>query len=124
MNMPCKCGARQWHECPGEWEPGCDLGANEAHAAVVDDTALEAVLRRDPAVTIGRLRKRVAKLTQQRDHYKAKCERYAQVLDTARHLERGFETMQQHRAERERVKGLEARVREQAELIKRLTGAA
>ena len=32
MNITCKCGTRLWHECPGAWEPGCDLGANEAHA--------------------------------------------------------------------------------------------
>lgn len=27
----CYCGDRPRTECPGEWEPGCDLGANEAH---------------------------------------------------------------------------------------------
>lgn len=30
----CQCGDRPAAECPGEWEPGCDLGANEAHAKV------------------------------------------------------------------------------------------
>lgn len=28
----CFCGARDARACPGQWEPGCDLGANEAHA--------------------------------------------------------------------------------------------
>ena len=30
----CKCGVRAAAECHGEWEPGCDLGANEEHAVV------------------------------------------------------------------------------------------
>lgn len=28
----CACKDRPADQCPGEWEPGCDLGANEAHA--------------------------------------------------------------------------------------------
>lgn len=28
----CPCGDREASKCPGEWEPGCDLGANEQHA--------------------------------------------------------------------------------------------
>jgi hypothetical protein len=27
----CACGDRAADACPGEWEQGCDLGANEAH---------------------------------------------------------------------------------------------
>ncbi len=30
----CGCGYRPVSECPGEWEPGCDLGSNEDHAIV------------------------------------------------------------------------------------------
>ena len=30
----CQCGDRPAAECPGEWEPGCDLGANDAHVKV------------------------------------------------------------------------------------------
>lgn len=30
----CSCGVRPIGECPGEWEPGCDLGANELHVTV------------------------------------------------------------------------------------------
>ena len=50
-----------------------------AHVIAVDE-AVEAAARRNPFVTISRLRKRVDKLIQQRDHYKAKCERYAKAI--------------------------------------------
>lgn len=30
----CGCGDRPLSECPGEWEPGCDLGSNERYAVV------------------------------------------------------------------------------------------
>jgi hypothetical protein len=30
----CACKDRLLSKCPGEWEPGCDLGANEKHAQV------------------------------------------------------------------------------------------
>ena len=30
----CKCGDRGLSDCPGEWEPGCDLGNNERYAKV------------------------------------------------------------------------------------------
>ncbi len=33
----CACRDRFKHQCPGEWEPGCDLGANEKHIVIVDD---------------------------------------------------------------------------------------
>lgn len=32
LNMFCQCGHTLKTQCPGEWEPGCDLGANESHA--------------------------------------------------------------------------------------------
>ena len=32
----CKCGDRPADKCPGEWEPGCDLGENEEHAVVAE----------------------------------------------------------------------------------------
>ena len=32
----CSCGDRPADQCPGEWEPGCDLGANEKHAKVAE----------------------------------------------------------------------------------------
>ena len=30
----CHCNDRPADQCPGEWEPGCDLGANPAHVRV------------------------------------------------------------------------------------------
>lgn len=30
--MMCSCGDRLASECPGEWEPECDLGNNEKYA--------------------------------------------------------------------------------------------
>ena len=34
-NQPlCMCKDRPASECPGEWEQGCDLGANEKYVAV------------------------------------------------------------------------------------------
>ena len=32
----CACKDRFKHQCPGEWEQGCDLGANEKHVIVVE----------------------------------------------------------------------------------------
>lgn len=29
----CECKDRPLSQCPGTWEPGCDMGNNEAHAA-------------------------------------------------------------------------------------------
>jgi hypothetical protein len=36
----CMCKDRPAEECPGEWEPGCDLGNNEKYVEV-GDTPLE-----------------------------------------------------------------------------------
>ena len=32
----CPCGDRALKDCPGEWESGCDLGANEMYVGVTD----------------------------------------------------------------------------------------
>lgn len=32
IGQDCMCKDRALSACPGEWEPGCDLGANQAHA--------------------------------------------------------------------------------------------
>lgn len=37
MRVYCRCGARDVGDCPGAWEKGCDLGANEAHAQIAED---------------------------------------------------------------------------------------
>lgn len=39
----CPCKDRAAHLCPGEWEPGCDLGANEKFVRVVDIAGAESV---------------------------------------------------------------------------------
>lgn len=37
----CACGDRAADTCPGEWEPGCDLGNNAAHVRVHQTTPEE-----------------------------------------------------------------------------------
>jgi hypothetical protein len=37
----CACGDRDKNDCPGEWEPGCDLGNNPAHVLVHHQTPEE-----------------------------------------------------------------------------------
>lgn len=39
----CPCGDRDSSACPGQWEPGCDLGANDAHAVPAPPEAAEAL---------------------------------------------------------------------------------
>jgi hypothetical protein len=34
---PCPCGDRPNNQCPGEWEPGCDLGSNPEYAKRVPE---------------------------------------------------------------------------------------
>lgn len=51
----CHCGDRAADQCPGEWEPGCDLGANEAHVRVAPpeaEAALAAALARPAAQAV------------------------------------------------------------------------
>lgn len=38
---PCPCGDRPAAQCPGEWEPGCDLGNNPKYAKRVEMTPKE-----------------------------------------------------------------------------------
>lgn len=65
----------------------------------------------------GRLLKKIEKLKNQRDHHKQKHEYYAKVISMQPYLERRFETYTEMKQERERVKGLEKRVKEQEQLI-------
>ena len=37
----CMCKDRALSACPGEWEPGCDLGNNPAHVRVANRAACE-----------------------------------------------------------------------------------
>jgi flagellar biosynthesis chaperone FliJ len=73
-----------------------------------------------PDVTVGRLQKRIAKLQQQRDHFRHQCEVYREVMQMHPHLEYSHKRWAEERAERERVRGLEDRIKEQAALIKQL----
>ena len=65
----------------------------------------------------GRLLKKIEKLKNQRDHHKQKHEYYAKVISMQPYLERRFETYAEMKQERERVKALENRVKEQEQLI-------
>ena len=71
-------------------------------------------------VIIGRLRKRIVKLMEQRDEYKNQLIHYREVLDHHPFIEREYKTYNERIKERERVKALETRVKEQEELIKLL----
>lgn len=42
----CPCGEKYKHQCPGEWEQGCDLGANEKHVMVAPDITLNDYIKR------------------------------------------------------------------------------
>ena len=77
----------------------------------------------DSAVLIGRLRKRIKKLEQQRDHFRERCEYYSKVIELHQYMERNYKSVQDRRKESERVKGLEQRVKEQALLIEKLSAA-
>lgn len=72
-------------------------------------------------VRIGRLEKKIRKLEQQRDHFKERYEHYAHVISMQPYLERRWESYTAMKTEIERIKQLEARVREQALLIKALS---
>lgn len=71
-------------------------------------------------VAIGRLKKKIAKLQNQRDGYKKDLEHYKKVVGSDWHIEHRYNKYQAWLEERKRVSGLEARVKEQEELIKLL----
>lgn len=72
-------------------------------------------------VKIGRLERKIEKLKQQRDYHKKQREHYAHVISMQPHLERRWNSYEEGKKERERIKGLEARVKEQEQLIKLLS---
>ena len=72
-------------------------------------------------IRIGRLEKKIRKLTKQRDHYKEQHSHYANVISMQPYLEYRWDSYEARRKEQERVKGLEARIKEQAQLIRLLT---
>lgn len=71
-------------------------------------------------VRIGRLERRIKKLTQQRDHYKEQAELRQKMIDIAPYVERRWKSHTEAVAESKRVKALEQRVKEQALLIERM----
>lgn len=71
-------------------------------------------------IKIGRLEKRIAKLTKQRDHFKESYTQLADVLEQFPWIQRRYKSYSDEKAERERVKELEQRVKEQALLIQEL----
>ena len=68
-----------------------------------------------------RLKKKIERLKKQRDHYQEQCNYYSKVLSMQPYLEKRYETYQEMVRERERIKGLEQRVKEQALLIRVLS---
>jgi hypothetical protein len=69
------------------------------------------------AVAMARLRKRIEKLTKQRDYFMERCQTYGAVMNLHPMMEMRFKRYQEEKAERERVQGLEKRIKEQALLI-------
>jgi predicted restriction endonuclease len=69
----------------------------------------------------GRLLKKIAKLQQQRDYHKQKHEYYAKVISMQPYLEKRYVSYEDAKIERQRVKDLEARNKEQAQLIAMLS---
>jgi hypothetical protein len=71
-------------------------------------------------VIIGRLRKKIVNLMDQRDSYKKQLEHYKIVVGGDWHIERRYNKYQDMKNELQRVRDLETRVKEQEELIKLL----
>ena len=71
-------------------------------------------------VQIGRLKRKLNKVKDQRDRAKSLLEHYKKVISMQPHLESRYKTYTDRLAERERVRNLEKRVEEQAKLIELL----
>ena len=65
----------------------------------------------------GRLLKKIEKLKNQRDHHKQKHEYYAKVISMQPYIEKRYVSYEDAKTERQRIKDLEARNKEQAQLI-------
>ena len=79
-------------------------------------------IKYDPKdIRIGRLEKKIRKLTKQRDFYKERHEHYAHVISMQPYLESRWKNYEERKKEQERVKCLEARCKEQEQLIRLLT---
>lgn len=71
-------------------------------------------------IKLGRVRRKLGKALKQRDHYKERLHYYEQVISMQPYIERRYKGYLEMKQETERVKNLEARVKEQAALIKLL----
>lgn len=71
-------------------------------------------------IKLGRVRRKLEKALKQRDHYKERLGYYEKVISMQPYLETRYKSYLEMKSERERVKQLEARVKEQAALIKLL----
>ena len=59
-------------------------------------------------VVAGRLRKRIRKLTVQRDHWHERTERLEEIIRVAPYIKRGFEQYEENKRRAERLRELEA----------------
>ena len=75
-------------------------------------------------VVVSRLKRKIAKLLQQRETLTAQVAHYRHVLDVSPFIENSYDRYEDRKREQERVKVLEARVQEQAALIKLLQQTA
>ena len=73
-------------------------------------------------VRIGRLLKKIEKLKNQRDHHQQKHAYYAKVISMQPYLESRYQRYEDRKAEQDRIKQLEKRVKEQEMLIRILAG--
>jgi folylpolyglutamate synthase/dihydropteroate synthase len=98
----------------------------EWQAAMIADAAENRVAaktaqNRMEAIRNQRLKKRIRKLTQQRDAYKGQLRHFQEVVTAVPMLRYRHKKYADEVAEQQRVKDLEARVKEQALLINALT---
>lgn len=81
---------------------------------------METPLKTPTEIREGRLLKKIEKLKKDRDHWKKQFEYYQKVIEMQPYLERRFKSYTDMKTELDRVKALEARVKEQAKLIELL----
>lgn len=97
------------------WEQGA-----ECRSKLIGELDDELHNKTDPEVTIGRLRKRIVKLMDQRDSYKKQLDHYKVVVGGDWRIENRYNRFQDWTTEIKRVRALETRVKEQEQLIKEL----
>ena len=73
-------------------------------------------------VTIGRLKKKIAKLQRARDYHRKRHEHYSKVISLQPYLEDRFNRYESRVAEAAKNRANEVRVKEQELLIRRLIG--